>query len=263
MEYIPGEQLSTAWKSYSESEKSAVTHKIAETIVNMAEITFDSIGGMTLAHTLGPTVEGHKLFKGRDKFHSPSCYDIGPYSSTRSYVLACYAKEIYYYTHAPDSDIDMDLFDETPKDAFIKSLQSTHDEIASNPSCFLPEEPFVLNHGDFNGRNILEQGTEIRAIIDWEFAGSYPLSELLDGSVFNVVEVESEEDADENFKWDDRIVALVAEVARGRGWDERKVDLLVNHHNRELQAARMEMFPGGFDDEQEEDPEEEREDESP
>lgn len=44
--------------------------------------------------------------RSQDKFHSPDCYDIGPYHSTHAYVLGCYDKEIYYYTHAPDSDID-------------------------------------------------------------------------------------------------------------------------------------------------------------
>ena len=64
-EFIDGECLSTLWKSYDESTKSAIASQIAEIIVTLGETTFDSIGSLMLDHTLGPTVEGIKLFKGR------------------------------------------------------------------------------------------------------------------------------------------------------------------------------------------------------
>lgn len=41
------------------------------------------------------------------------------------------------------------------------------------------DEPFVLVHGDFHGRNIIMRGTQVQAVLDWEFAGAYPLGELL------------------------------------------------------------------------------------
>lgn len=105
-EYIDGQPLGSVWTAYSEDEKLAAARQVAQIIIEMGSITFARIGGLTLNHEIGPTVEGMKLFKGRDKFHSPDCYDIGPYHSTHAYVLGCYDKEIYYYTHAPDSDID-------------------------------------------------------------------------------------------------------------------------------------------------------------
>lgn len=40
-------------------------------------------------------------------------------------------------------------------------------------------EPFVLIHGDMHGSNILMNGTSIAGVLDWEFAGSYPLSDML------------------------------------------------------------------------------------
>ena len=36
---------------------------------------------------------------------------------------------------------------------------------------------------------------------------------------------------------------LVAERARGRGWEEGQVRLLISYGNRDLQEARSEMFP--------------------
>ena len=149
-----------------------MSERIAEIIVHMGETRFDMIGGFTGDKNclLGPTVEGSKLFKGRvsspflylllaadgngqGKFHSNDCYHIGPYKSTKEYVLACYDKEIYYYTHASPSDIDSNLFEDTPLELFVQQLRDERSspEVNYNPV----DKPFVLVHGDFNGQNIM------------------------------------------------------------------------------------------------------------
>ena len=179
----------------------------------------------------------------QDKFHSPDCYDIGPYNSTHAYVVACYDKEIHYYTHAPESDLDASLFDVVPRDEFIKSLQATRSRLASFPSTFLPEQPYALVHNDINGRNIMMQNKKIAAVLDWEFAGSYPLGEMLAGRGVDMLEMVDEETAEENSIWSLRMLELVAEAARGRGWEEAKVEVLVGEGNEELGLARMEMVP--------------------
>jgi hypothetical protein len=65
-EYIDGEPLSTIWSHYTQAEKGLVTLKITEIIVDMVEMCFSGIGGFASgsSYTLGPTVEGSKLFKG-------------------------------------------------------------------------------------------------------------------------------------------------------------------------------------------------------
>lgn len=68
MEYIRGEPLSTAWKSYTQAQKLDIASSLATMIVDMAEIRFDCIRGLRSSHAPGPRVEGPKLFKGRDKF---------------------------------------------------------------------------------------------------------------------------------------------------------------------------------------------------
>lgn len=64
-EYIEGDRLSSVWTSYDQPTKMAVSRQIAEIVVELAETQFDCIGGLMLDHSLGPTVEGMKLFKGR------------------------------------------------------------------------------------------------------------------------------------------------------------------------------------------------------
>jgi len=158
-------------------------------------------------------------------------------------VLACYDKEIYYYLNGSEEDIDQDFFEDVPKEDFIKSLQDTCQSIAEDDTAFLPEEPFVLVHGDLHGRNIMMKDGHIEAILDWEFAGSYPLSELLGGMGVDVLEVEDDEGEVENNSWSDVIVKLAGEIAKSRGWDDRRLGLLVGDGNFELQKARVEMFP--------------------
>ena len=242
-ESVEGECLSSVWKTFDETTKMAVARQIAQIVVELAGTTFKSIGGMMLDHKIGPTVEGMKLFKGRNKFHSPSCYDIGPYKTKKEYVLACYDKEIYYYSHAAEEDIEDGFFGEVSVEAFVKTLQATRQSIADDDTAFVPDEPFVLVHGDLHGRNIMMKDGRIEAILDWEFAGSYPLSELLGGTGVDVLEMETEEDVDENEKWSDVILELVGEIARSKAWEERRLALLLGSGNYELQKARVEMVP--------------------
>ncbi|KAM3420419.1 hypothetical protein BST61_g3693 [Cercospora zeina] len=77
----------------------------------------------------GPTVEAAKVFNGRAKQHSPGCYNIGPYQDTKSYVVACYDREIYFYTHADSEDIE-DFFDNEQKlFEFVKLLKRKRQEL--------------------------------------------------------------------------------------------------------------------------------------
>lgn len=65
MEFIEGEPLDAAWGSLSEASKETITDDIAQIIVEMGDINLGGIGSLTLEHSLGPTVEGVKLFRGR------------------------------------------------------------------------------------------------------------------------------------------------------------------------------------------------------
>ena len=111
-------------------------------------------------------------------------------------------------------------------------------------SYFAEDEPFVLVHGDFHGRNIMMQGSRVQAVLDWEFSGAFPLSELLGGGIgVDVLEVDDDESEKENAIWSRKIMHMVGETARNRGWDEKEIALLVGDGNPVLGYARTEMFP--------------------
>jgi aminoglycoside phosphotransferase (APT) family kinase protein len=123
-------------------------------------------------------------------------------------------------------------------------VQQLRDKKGQLETSFVAEdEPFVLVHGDFNGRNIIMHGTQVQAVIDWEFAGAYPLSELLGGISVDVMEVYDHESEEENALWSRAIVRMVGETARKRGWDAKELALLLGDGDRVLGYARTEMFP--------------------
>ena len=65
LEYIEGQPLDTSWATLSLTEKEAIVDQIAAILVQLGEINVGAIGGLTLDHQPGPTVEGVKLFRGR------------------------------------------------------------------------------------------------------------------------------------------------------------------------------------------------------
>lgn len=204
----------------------------------------------------GPTAEGMKLFKGRDKFHDPACYDIGPYRTIGDYITACYEKEIYYFSHADESNFDEEDFEKISRDAFVQHLRDKIETVKAELESHPKIEPFVLCHNDLQGRNILMKGTEIAAVIDWEFAGSFPLSELSDTGV-EVLEMTNDESVEECVKWLHKISDLTHEIAKERGWTEKDLALLTSDGDRTLQECRMEMHPSfAFDPGDDDEPDE-------
>ncbi|KAF2967063.1 hypothetical protein GQX73_g6527 [Xylaria multiplex] len=239
-ELIHGTNLSSAWMSCSPAQKEAFARKLAAITVDLAEVQFGMIGGLDAAtFSPAPTVEGPKIFKGRRKFHRNEYYPIGPYHSTKDYILACYDREIYYYSHA-STDIDGSLFDKTSVQAFIDQLREKRQALAAET---IDDEPFVLVHGDFHGRNILVRDDHIVAVLDWEFAGSYPLSEILSGGDIDVVDATSEELDEENTVWGRKVRNYISQEVESRAWSRDKIDMLLGNGNLELGKARTEMIP--------------------
>ncbi|KAI1076810.1 kinase-like domain-containing protein [Whalleya microplaca] len=250
-EFIHAHPLSHQWMSLSPLQKEGFAQQLAIIIVDLAEIEFDMIGGLDpVGLSSAPTVEGHKIFKGRDKFHREECYPIGPYKTTKEYILACYEKEIYFYSHTNQDFSHSSLFNKMSIESFVKVLRKKREILETTD---IPEEPFVLIHGDLHGRNILARDGQILAILDWEFAGSYPLSETLDMGCVQVTEYENDEEYDESTKWERKIETLIRQEVTYRRWDQKKIDMLIkwgkrgdNYKNVELEYARIEMFPSHF-----------------
>ena len=79
------------------------------------------------------------------------------------------------------------------------------DEVIANLSpCHLI---LIANHV----RTTIVQDQKIVSILDWESAGSLPLSEVLAGAGVDVLGMDNDEAVDEAWEWSDRIAALVGE----------------------------------------------------
>lgn len=235
-EYVEGEYLSSIWGRYSEEEKDAVAVKLAEIIVEMVETRFDKIGGIMPNDKLGPTVERSKILKGRNKFHAMENYNIGPYCSSSEYAHSYLDKEIHYFSSTNSFDTDYN-FEKTPLPTFVAELKAQR--IALSEHAFRTNEPFVLFHADFHGRNVLVRGTDIVGVIGWGFAGAYPLSEVFNRGQVTVVEHTDDESLRENSIWGKRVTDLVGEMVREKGWRDEEVEWLVGKDSADEMVSRF------------------------
>lgn len=189
------------------------------------------------------------------KFHSRDCYDIGPYKSSRDYIHSCYDREIYYYTHADKSDILTEPFEKITVPEFVESLKVEQQEVLRDAKMFeaIDAEPRVLVHEDFHIGNMLVRDGQLAAIVDWEFSGVYPLSELL--GAISLVQISppgrNETTEDEENRWCKQYFQYLEKVIRQRGWTEQNINALLGDGWPVLQKARSVMFPDDEFEEQE------------
>lgn len=88
----------------------------------------------------------------------------------------------------------------------------------------------------------------VSAVLDWEFGGAYPLSEVLGWGV-DVLEGKDGEGEEENGLWSWRIREVVGERARERGWGEERVGVLMGEGMEEVRRVRGVVGLDGLDGE--------------
>ena len=184
------------------------------------------------------------------KFHSPDCYNIGPYVNSKDYILSCYDREIYYYTHADQTDIIEEAFEHTSVADYVTELraerQALLDDNNNEPEFqAIDAEPLVLVHEDFHAGNMLVRGGHLVGVLDWEFSGVYPLSELFGAA--SILQISSpgrtETTGKEEMEWHDRYLQEFERIVRQRGWKEEDVNIAMGKGHKILGKARAIMFP--------------------
>ena len=162
-----------------------------------------------------------------DKILFPRLLQQSPRTWTApEYIRSCYGREISFYTHADDTDLEpiAEAFEETSVSSFISQLQHERDAILEDDSLFqkIDAEPLVLVHEDFHAGNMLVRDGHLVGVLDWEFSGVYPLSELLGVAVILQISgprrYGNEEWAEqEEVEWKGYYLGEVEHVARQRG----------------------------------------------
>lgn len=112
-------------------------------------------------------------------------------------------------------------------------------------------EPLVLVHEDFHAGNMLVRDGHLVGILDCEFSGVYPLSELLSAIVILQISAPGRDDftEEEEMKWQERYRQDVEHVVRQRGWREQDIAAVMSDGHPILQTAESIMFPEGGGDE--------------
>lgn len=103
-------------------------------------------------------------------------------------------------------------------------------------------------HEDFHSGNMLVRDGHLVGVLDWEFSGVYPLSELLGAAVILQISgphrYENEEWTEqEEMKWQGHYLEEIQRVTRQRGWTEQDITTVMGGGHYILQKARSVMFP--------------------
>lgn len=153
----------------------------------------------------------------------------------------------------------MEAFENVTVAEFIESLKLEKENVSKDVqlSQTLDVEPRVLVHEDFHAGNMLVHDGSLVGVVDWEFSGVYPLSELL--GAIQLIQVSppcrSEGTEEEEAKWDGRYRQDLGKIVRQRGWTEENIETLLGGGWPAFQKVRTVMFPddgAGGDDWEEE-----------
>ncbi|KAH7329279.1 phosphotransferase enzyme family protein [Stachybotrys elegans] len=138
MERIEGETLQDAWDSYNDEEKETVAQQLRGYFDELRQIKGSYIG----------SVDGSAC---DDQYFSDNIGGYGPYQS--------------------EADFNQGLITAWSKgredDPFTQLLCRIQVQCMKGHS-------IVMTHNDFAPRNIMVRGTQVVAVLDWEFAGFYP-----------------------------------------------------------------------------------------
>ncbi|KKF96823.1 Acyl-protein thioesterase 2 [Ceratocystis platani] len=138
MEYIDGEQLDKAWPRLSEEQKNKIIQQLREYFVELRQIKGSFIGG----------VDGSAC---DDQYFSSTGEDWGPYKDEAEFNKALVKA---WSTNREN-------------DPFTRLLCKIQVEVMSG-------HEIVMTHNDFDPRNILVRGSDVVAVLDWEFSGFFP-----------------------------------------------------------------------------------------
>lgn len=140
MERVKGQTLEDAWSTLSETEKETIADQVAEALKQLR--SFESTNMRDIDQ--GPIYSGW-LFGDPEKPFGPFSFDSELWDSLR------------HRFHQPP----MKVFPEHALENLRKRL----------PDC----RPYVLTHGDLNSGNIVVENGKLAGILDWEYAGYFPV----------------------------------------------------------------------------------------
>lgn len=135
MDYIPGDCLDTVWPSMTEKEKKSICEQLRAILTSMRSIPWRT---NVVGSCLGGAARDCRQYND---------YHGGPYRDEETFNSAFY----------------FDLVDTVPgpiRTALSRQLRSDH--------------RIVFSHGDLAQHNIIVKDGQIKALLDWEYAGWYP-----------------------------------------------------------------------------------------
>ncbi|KAF5987228.1 kinase subdomain-containing protein [Fusarium coicis] len=147
MQRIRGTSLAEAWGSLSEADLASIFAQLRRMLEELRAIMPQN--GAGVESCIGGSLRDSRIPRSRPRF--------GPFKTIQDFHR--WLREDLEPGSRPDHMEDQDWKD-------IKEMATEEDG---------PWPPPVFTHGDLSPFNILVRGDQVVGIIDWEFAGWYPL----------------------------------------------------------------------------------------
>ncbi|KAF9565152.1 hypothetical protein BGW38_008911, partial [Lunasporangiospora selenospora] len=174
MNRLPGIPLDTVWDQLDKKEKLAITDQIVDVFAALQSIKLERLGNFVqgtpnAALEPGPEIVGPMMEGGG-----------GPFSTWRELVAANIQRELQSLNKAQERIFELAEF--KPRiQALLTKIENGQLEqmfatdVSSREKNQGSERDVAFVHGDFATRNFLIEGTQVVGLLDFEFAGAFPV----------------------------------------------------------------------------------------
>lgn len=188
MEKLEGEPLECIWSDLDSDKKLDMITQVADIVSKIQSLSFSSIGSFQLERESSKSspklcINPEAEINDPEKYVTVGKgveYDGGPFENYLDYFRSTCKTEIHNLKNCSFMTQAEGYAERLKR---IENFVGAFENIKSLP-VGIPREaveavPFVFTHGDFEPRNIMvnKDTNTITGILDWEFAGSYPIDE--------------------------------------------------------------------------------------
>ncbi|KAF2017930.1 phosphotransferase enzyme family protein-like protein [Aaosphaeria arxii CBS 175.79] len=136
MEFVEGDVLSNVWDKLNSDQQNEITEQLRDYVSQLRQIKGSFIGS-----TDGTACE--------DQLFTDILGGYGPYENEKA-------------------------FNQGIVTAFRNTSQGGWIDLVCDMVLSLKDHEIILTHGDLSPRNIIVQGSKVKAVLDWEMTGYYP-----------------------------------------------------------------------------------------
>ncbi|KAG2173354.1 hypothetical protein INT43_004728 [Umbelopsis isabellina] len=185
---LPGKDLSTSWRNLTDADFDMLINQVAEICVELAQVPFDKVGGLTIDKSTGHIVPGpiieettyevENLQQHWSEYPEITVDKLqvgGPFSTMADYIIARLRRDLFVLsTHKRCAEINQTM---------APAIEEIIDTFTNKVRHVIDARPLVLAHQDLHFGNMLWDES-LSGVLDWEFSGITALDQWIRRNTF-------------------------------------------------------------------------------